>query len=68
MTDSRIEWYEQRKSKALETIRMIEVDGWTFHEAHGNELMHDVTAQRLADKKSEVSMMDKFIALARREA
>jgi hypothetical protein len=64
--NERITWYQERKAKALETIRMIEAEGWTFHEAYGNETMHDVTAQRLADKREEVAMMDKFIELASR--
>jgi hypothetical protein len=37
-------------------------DGWTFHEAHGNEQMRDVTADRAAKQREIIYRMDRLIA------
>ena len=54
-------YYEKLKARALETIDQIENRGWTFHEAHGDQTCHDVTAARLAEKREEVAMLDEVI-------
>lgn len=54
-------WCRAEKDRALETLRLVKTEGWTFHETRGFEPMRDVTADRIRREKEVVRRMDKFI-------
>lgn len=59
--DQAVARYRDEKANCLQTIHSIEVEGWRFYKAHGEEEMHDVTAERLAKQKDIVVQMDALI-------
>jgi hypothetical protein len=70
MTESRrsrldrdaLAWCHDERDRALETLRHIEDEGWTFHEARGDDRMRDVTAKRANRQRQIIERMDRLIA------
>lgn len=56
---SRLEHQAERKQFALRMLRNIE-EGWTYHEARGNEEMRDVTDERKAHYEEEIRSADEL--------
>ena len=50
------------RDRAYETLRRIEEEGWTFHEARGDDRMRDVTAKRANRQRQIIERMDRLIA------
>jgi len=65
MTDREriVGWYREERDKALETIRLAEEGGGTFHEARGDEPLRDVTAERVAQCRRTAEPMEALIRL-----
>lgn len=59
--DQAVARYRDEKANCLQAIHSIEVEGWRFYEAHGEEEMHDVTAERLVKQNEIVVQMDALI-------
>ena len=57
-----LEWCRDERDRALETLRRIEDDGWTFHETRGDDRMRDVTAKRANRQRQIIERMDRLIA------
>jgi hypothetical protein len=55
-------WCRDERDRALETLRRIEEEGWTFHETRGDDLMLDVTAKRANRQRQIIERMDRLIA------
>ena len=55
-------WCRDERDRALETLRRIEDEGWTFHEVRGDDLMRDVTAKRANRQRQIIERMDRLIA------
>jgi hypothetical protein len=55
-------WCRDERERAVETLRRIEEEGWTFHETHGDERMRDVTAKRSGRQRQIIERMDRLIA------
>ena len=54
-------WCRDERDRALETLRRIEDEGWTFHEARGDDRMVDVTAKRANRQRQIIERMDRLI-------
>jgi hypothetical protein len=57
-----LDWCRDERDRALETLRRIEDEGWTFHEARGDDRMRDVTAKRANRQRQIIERMDRLIA------
>jgi len=57
-----LEWCRDERDRALETLRRIEDEGWTFHEARGDDRIRDVTAKRANRQRQIIERMDRLIA------
>ena len=57
-----LEWCRDERDRALETLRRIEDEGWTFHETRGDDRMRDVTAKRANRQRQIIERMDRLIA------
>ncbi|HEY5723100.1 MAG TPA: hypothetical protein VIT45_12335 [Allosphingosinicella sp.] len=57
-----LEYCRDERDRALETLRRIEDEGWTFHEARGDDRMRDVTAKRANRQRQIIERMDRLIA------
>lgn|GEM_PF-5119424 len=55
-------WCRDERDRALETLRRIEEEGWTYHEARGDDRMRDVTAKRVNRQRQIIERMDRLIA------
>jgi hypothetical protein len=55
-------WYYDERKRAIETLRLIEEGGWTFHAVCGNEPMREVTAERAERQREIIHRMNRFIA------
>ena len=55
-------WCRDERDRALETLRRIEDEGWTFHETRGDDRMRDVTAKRANRQRQIIERMDRLIA------
>lgn len=55
-------WCRDERDRALETLRRIEEEGWTFHETRGDDRMRDVTAKRVNRQRQIIERMDRLIA------
>ena len=55
-------WCRDERDRAIETLRRIEEEGWTFHEARGDDRMRDVTAKRANRQRQIIERMDRLIA------
>jgi hypothetical protein len=55
-------WCRDERDRAIETLRMIEDKGWTFHETRGDDRMRDVTAKRANRQRQIIERMDRLIA------
>ena len=56
-----LEWCRDERDRALEILRRIEDEGWTFHETRGDDLMRDVTAKRANRQRQIIERMDRLI-------
>lgn len=57
-----LEWCRDERDRALETLRLIEDEGWTFHETRGDDRMRDATAKRANRQRQIIERMDRLIA------
>ena len=57
-----LEYCRDERDRALETLRRIEDEGWTFHEARGDDRIRDVTAKRANRQRQIIERMDRLIA------
>ena len=57
-----LEYCRDERDRALETLRRIEDEGWTFHETRGDDRMRDVTAKRANRQRQIIERMDRLIA------
>ena len=57
-----LEWCRDERDRAIETLRRIEDEGWTFHETRGDDRMRDVTAKRANRQRQIIERMDRLIA------
>jgi hypothetical protein len=55
-------WCRDERDRALETLRRIEDEGWTFHEVRGDDRMRDVTVKRANRQRQIIERMDRLIA------
>jgi len=55
-------WCRDERDRALETLRLIEDEGWTHHETRGDDRMRDVTAKRGNRQRQIIERMDRLIA------
>ena len=55
-------WCRDERDRALETLRRIEDESWTFHETRGDDRMRDVTAKRANRQRQIIERMDRLIA------
>ena len=55
-------WCRDERDRALETLRRIEEEGWTFHESRGDDRLRDVTAKRGNRQRQIIERMDLLIA------
>jgi hypothetical protein len=55
-------WCRDERDRALETLRRIEDEGWTYHEVRGDDRMRDVTAKRANRQRQIIERMDRLIA------
>ena len=55
-------WCRDERDRAIETLRRIEDEGWTFHEVRGDDRMRDVTAKRANRQRQIIERMDRLIA------
>ena len=52
------------RERALETLRLIEEEGWTHHETQGpGDTIRDVTDKRANRQRQIIERMDRLIAL-----
>lgn len=52
------------RDRALETLRLIEEEGWTHHETQGpGDTIRDVTDKRANRQRQIIERMDRLIAL-----
>jgi hypothetical protein len=50
------------RDRAVEKLRRIEEEGWTFHEARGCDApVRDVTARRVGRQRQIIERMDRLI-------
>lgn len=54
-------WCRDERDRALETLRRIEEEGWTYHETRGDDRMRDVTAKRVNRQRQIIERMDRLI-------
>ena len=57
-----LEWCRDERDRAIETLRRIEDEGWTFQETRGDDRMRDVTAKRANRQRQIIERMDRLIA------
>jgi hypothetical protein len=55
-------WCRDERDRAIEILRRVEEEGWTFHEARGDDRMRDVTAKRANRQRQIIERMDRLIA------
>lgn len=55
-------WCRDERERALETLRRIEEEGWTFHETRGDDRVRDVTAKRANRQRQIIERMDGLIS------
>ena len=59
-----LELLRDERDRALETLRLIEEEGWTHHEAQGpGDTLRDVTDKRANRQRQIIERMDRLIAL-----
>ena len=56
-----LELLRDERDRALETLRRIEDEGWTFQETRGDDRMRDVTAKRANRQRQIIERMDRMI-------
>ena len=57
-----LELLRDERERALETLRLIEEEGWTHHEAEGfGDTVHDVTDKRANRQKQIIERMNRLI-------
>ena len=56
-----LDWCRRERETALETLRLIIKEGWTFHESPGGGAMRDVTGEQQARQKQIIRLMDRLI-------
>jgi len=58
-----LELLRDERGRALETLRLIEEEGWTHYEAQGfGETIRDVTEKRANRQRQIIERMDHLIA------
>jgi hypothetical protein len=58
-----LELLRDERDRALEMLRLIEEEGWTHHEAQGNDgTIRDVTGKRANRQRQIIERMDRMIA------
>ncbi|HWT11396.1 MAG TPA: hypothetical protein VN231_01435 [Allosphingosinicella sp.] len=58
-----VELLRDERERALETLRLIEEEGWTHHETRGpGATIRDVTAKRANRQRQIIERMDRLIA------
>ena len=57
-----LEYCRDERDRAIETLRRIEDEGWTFQETRGDDRMRDVTAKRANRQRQIIERMDRLIA------
>jgi hypothetical protein len=58
-----LELLRDERDRALETLRLIEEEGWTHYEAEGpGDTLRDVTAKRANRQRQIIERMDRLIA------
>jgi hypothetical protein len=55
-------WCRDERDRAVEMLRRIEDEGWTFHESRGDDRMRDATAKRANRQRQIIERMDRLIA------
>ena len=68
MDDDALELLRDERDRALETLRLIEEEGWTHYESRGpGDTIRDVTEKRANRQRQIIERMDRLIALKERE-
>lgn len=58
-----LELLRDERDRALETLRLIEEEGWTHYEAQGgDDTIRDVTEKRANRQRQIIERMDRLIA------
>lgn len=66
--DDALELLRDERDRALETLRLIEEEGWTHYEARGaGDTVRDVTGKRANRQRQIIERMDRLIALHQRQ-
>ena len=64
-----LELLRDERERALETLRLIEEEGWTHHEAQGfGATIRDVTEKRANRQRQIIERMDRLIAAMEADA
>ena len=56
-----LDWCRRERESALETLRLITQERWTYHEQPGGLPMRDVTRDHEARQKQIIRLMDRLI-------
>ena len=56
-----LDWCRREREAALETLRLITKEGWTFQEKPGGGVPRDVTSEHEARQKQIIRLMDRLI-------
>jgi hypothetical protein len=54
-------WCRDERDRAIETLRLIEEEGWTFYEVRGDEITRDVTHKRANRQRQIIERMERMI-------
>ena len=59
-----LELLRDERDRAIETLRLIEEEGWTHYEAQGgDDTIRDVTEKRANRQRQIIERMDRLIAM-----
>ena len=56
-----LDWCRRERESALETLRLITKEGWTYQEVPGGGAPRDVTREHEARQKQIIRLMDRLI-------
>lgn len=57
----RLAHLKSEKDRVLISIQNIEQKGWRLYETRGDDVMMNVTAERLAERMADVQMLDHLL-------
>ena len=68
MDDDALELLRDERDRAVETLRLIEEEGWSHYEARGpGDTLRDVTEKRANRQRQIIERMDRLISLYQRQ-